>query len=184
VLNEEPVPFHLASFVPQFDQLCLQKFGRPYDLVALESSFCDLASGKRHLTAKDVGKLFNAESTPYGKYWSRPHMKTLEEALREKRINLKPTGTDRQALIENLLSVFHNIGTVSLLLRFVHRRCLYAFSLDSVKRPVSEAAKVAGFVTSTVARVRRPLWDSNCQDRCNPGGPGMLELCGYSSIVF
>ncbi len=89
------MPFHLSSFVTRFDLVCQQKFGRTYDLTALETSFCDHASGRRHLTAKDVGKLFNAEKTPYGKYWPRPHMKTLEESLREKRIYLGLAGTNR-----------------------------------------------------------------------------------------
>ncbi|WP_348263256.1 hypothetical protein P8935_01560 [Telmatobacter sp. DSM 110680] len=167
------MPFHLASFVPEFDQVCLQKYGRTYDLIALESVFCDLASGKRHLTAKDVGKLFNAETTPYGKYWSRPHMKTLEEALREKRINLKLTGTDRQALIENLLSVFHNIATVSLLLRFVHPRQFGIFSspvihLLLVTRPSAISLYLAycdelekwrdHFKMASVAQTETALW--------------------------
>jgi hypothetical protein len=59
-------PFHLSSFVTLFDLVCQQKFGRTYDLGALESYFSDHASGRRHLTAKDVGKLFNADTTPYG----------------------------------------------------------------------------------------------------------------------
>ena len=100
------VPFHLSSFVTRFDLVCQQKFGRTYDLTALETSFCDHASGRRHLTAKDVGKLFNAETTPYGKYWPRPHMKTLEESLRGKRIYLGLAGTDRKAAGgQSLLSV-------------------------------------------------------------------------------
>jgi hypothetical protein len=122
------VPFQLSSFVSRFDEVCQQKFGRSYDLASLEKYFLDHASGKRHLTAKDVSKLFNAEITPYGKYWPRPHMKTLEENLREKRIYLGLSGGDPKALVQNLLSVFHNIGTASLLLRFVHPQQFGIFS--------------------------------------------------------
>jgi hypothetical protein len=136
------VPFHLSSFVTRFDLVCQKKFGRTYDLAALEASFCDLASGRHHLTAKDVGKLFNAEKAPYGKYWPRPHMKTLEESLREKRIYLGLAGTDPKALVQSLLSVFHNIGTTSLLLRFAHPKHFGIFStpvihLLQVTRPAT-----------------------------------------------
>lgn len=107
------VPFHLSSFLTRFDMVCQQKFGRTYDLTALEAYFSDHACGRRHLTAKDVGKLFNVETTPYGKYWPRPHMKTLEEGLREKRIYLGLAGAEPKVLVQSLLSVFHNIGTAS-----------------------------------------------------------------------
>ena len=120
--------FRLSGFVTQFDLVCQQKFGRTYDLTALEAYFCDHASGGRHLTAKDVSKLFNAETTPYGKYWPRPHMKTLEQSLREKRIYLGLAGSDPKTLVQSLLSVFHNIGTTSLLLRFVHPKQFGIFS--------------------------------------------------------
>ena len=122
------MPFHLSSFVTRFDLVCQQKFGRTYDLTVLESYFSDHASGRRHLTAKDVGKLFNADTTPYGKYWPRPHMKTLEESLREKRIYLGLSSTEPKALVQSLLSVFHNIGTASLVLRFVHPEQFGIFS--------------------------------------------------------
>lgn len=122
------MPFQLPSFLVRFDQVCQQKFGRTYDLTALETYFRDHATGKRHLTAKDVGKLFNPENTPYGKYWPRPHMKTLDETLRENRTYLSLSGTDPKSLVQSLLSVFHNIGTASLLLRFVHPQQFGIFS--------------------------------------------------------
>lgn len=55
-------------------------------------------------------------------------MKTLEETLREKRIYLGLTGTDPKVLVQSLLSLFHNIGTASLLLRFVHPQQFGIFS--------------------------------------------------------
>lgn len=47
----------LKSLLLQFDAVCEQKFGRTYDFPELEAHFRDHAIGKRHLTAKDVGKI-------------------------------------------------------------------------------------------------------------------------------
>ena len=110
--------FALKEFLPRFDQICQEKFGRTYDLAALECHFHDLGSGTRHLSAQDVRKLFSAENSPYGKYWPRPHMQSLEETLRERRLRLGLPKAAAKALIQDLLSVFHNIGIVSLIMRF------------------------------------------------------------------
>lgn len=184
------MPFQLASFVPRFDQVCQQKFGRTYDLTALEAYFRDVASGKRHLTAKDISKLFNAETTPYGKYWPRPHMKTLEEALREKRTHLGPMDNDRRALIESLLSVFHNISTVSLLLRFVHPQRFGIFStpvihLLLVTRPSAIDLYLAycdalerwrdHFKMASVAQTETALW-AFAEYTKSPDGDADVEL--------
>ena len=112
--------FELASFLLRWDEICRKKFGHSYDFSALEAYFQEHATGKRHLTAKDVGKLFNPENTPFSKYWPRPHAKALEEVLTENRVYVGPLSKDSKALIERLLSVFHNLGTASLVLRFVH----------------------------------------------------------------
>jgi hypothetical protein len=114
------VPFQLASYVTRFDELSRKKFGRSYDFAALEAHFHEHTTGKRHLTAKDVGKLFNAENTPFAKYWPRPHAKALDEVLTQHRVYIGPIPDDAVALVQELLAVFHNIGTVSLVLRFVH----------------------------------------------------------------
>jgi hypothetical protein len=114
------VPFQLASYVARFDELSGKKFGRSYDFAALEAYFREHATGKRHLTAKDVGKLFNPENTPFAKYWPRPHAKGLDELLGQQRVYIGPISDDASTLVQRLLAVFHNIGTVSLVLRFVH----------------------------------------------------------------
>ena len=114
------MPFQLASYVTRFDEILRKKFGRSYDFAALEAYFREHATGKRHLTAKDVGKLFNAENTPFAKYWPRPHTKALDEVLTQHRVYIGPIPDDAGALVQELLAVFHNIGTVSVVLRFVH----------------------------------------------------------------
>ena len=114
------MPFQLASYVTRFDEILRKKFGRSYDFAALEAYFREHATGKRHLTAKDVGKLFNVENTPFAKYWPRPHTKALDEVLTQHRVYIGPIPDDAGALVQELLAVFHNIGTVSVVLRFVH----------------------------------------------------------------
>jgi len=52
--------------------------------------------------------------------WPRPHAKALDELLTQHRIYVGPIPDDARVLVQKLLSVFHNIGTVSLVLRFVH----------------------------------------------------------------
>ena len=114
------MPFQLASYVTRFDEILRKKFGRSYDFAALEAYFREHATGKRHLTAKDVGKLFNVENTPFAKYWPRPQTQALDEVLTQHRVYIGPIPDDASALVQDLLAVFHNIGTVSLVLRFVH----------------------------------------------------------------
>ena len=67
-----------------------------------------------------MGKLFSAENTPFAKYWPRPHTKALEETLTRTRVYVGPLNDTGNELVQRLLPVFHNIGVVSLLLRFVH----------------------------------------------------------------
>jgi hypothetical protein len=112
--------FQLAPYLHNWDEICRKKFGRSYEFAPLEDYFREHATGKRHLTAKDVGKLFNPENTPFAKYWPRPHGKALDEILTQNRVYVGPLSNDSKALIEKLLSVFHNVGTASLVLRFVH----------------------------------------------------------------
>jgi hypothetical protein len=114
------VAFKLSSYLPIFQKICEQKFGRTYDLDAIEAHFREHATGKRHLTSKDVGKIFSTDNTPYGKYWQRPHAKLLDEVLTKERLYVGPLTKDSKALVQRLLGVFHNIGTSSLVLRFVH----------------------------------------------------------------
>ena len=165
--------FRLASYVTRFDELSRKKFGRSYDFAALEAYFREHAAGKRHLTAKDVGKLFNAENTPFAKYWPRPHAKALDEVLTQHRVYIGPVTDDARALVQKLLSVFHNIGTASLVLRFVHPSRFGIFStpvihLLQVMRPGTVELYVAycdelarwrqHFGMASVAQTEAALW--------------------------
>ena len=118
--REFVLAFQLAPYLHNWDEICRKKFGRSYEFAPLEDYFREHVTGKRHLTAKDVGKLFNPENTPFAKYWPRPHGKALDEILTQNRVYVGPLSNDSKALIEKLLSVFHNVGTASLVLRFVH----------------------------------------------------------------
>jgi hypothetical protein len=164
---------NFSSILGRFNAVCEQKFGRTYDFDKLEHYFKEHATGKRHLTAKDVGKLFGTENTPFAKYWPRPHTKALEETLSKEGIYVGPLTSRREALLEKLLSIFHNIGTTSLLLRFVHPEHFGIFStpvihLVQVTRPVTIDLYLAyceelkrwcnHFALPSIAQTETALW--------------------------
>lgn len=165
--------FKLSSYLSQFHTMCDQKFGRTYDFAGLEAYFHDHATGKRHLTAKDVGKIFSTENTPFAKYWPRPHAKVLDEVLTKERVYVGPLTGDPRVLIQRLLGVFHNIGTASLVLRLVHPDRFGIFStpvihLLQVTRPATVDLYLAyceelarwcqHFVLPSVAQTETALW--------------------------
>jgi hypothetical protein len=167
------VGLDLKAYFEKFPDICRNKFGRTYDFEVLEAHFREHATGKRHLTAKDVGKLFSAENTPFAKYWPKPHTKVLDETLTRERVYVGPLNDTGKALVQKLLPVFHNIGTVSLLLRFVHPQRFGIFStpvihLLQVTRPATVDLYVAycdelarwreHFRLDSVAKTENALW--------------------------
>src|SRR5919204_3829454 len=110
----------LKSYLGKFPEVCKRKFGRTYNFSALEKRFAPLREGKRWLVAKDVSHIFHPDSTPFGKYWPQPNEKALDNALSANRLLVGPMPLDRLKLLTDLLKVFHNVGVVSLILRFVH----------------------------------------------------------------
>ena len=165
--------FKLGLYLDRFGEVMREKFGRTYDFAALEKHFEEHATGKRHLTAKDVTKLFSAENTPFAKYWPRPHTKVLEETLTQERVYVGPLKDDGKGFVEKLLPVFHNIGAVSLLLRFVHPKRFGIFStpvihLLQVTRPSTVDLYLAycdelarwceHFRLASVAQTEMALW--------------------------
>lgn len=163
----------MAPYIKRFEEVSRQKFNRTYAFTALEADFREHATGKRHLTAKDMAKLFNPENTPFAKYWPRPHTKALEETLTRARVYVGPLNDNGNALVERLLPVFHNIGVASLLLRFVHPHRFGIFStpvihLLQVTRPGTVELYLAycdelarwceHFRTGSVAKTEMALW--------------------------
>jgi hypothetical protein len=136
-----PMSFDLRCYLEQFAAVCESKFGRRYDLSDLERRLAIHRDGKHLFTAKDVARVFNPDATPFAKYWPRPHTKVLEEALARERLKLAPLPPNPADLIGRLLAVFHNLGTVSLILQFVYPERFAIFStpvihLVQVTRPV------------------------------------------------
>ena len=107
---------NLKIYLEKFPEVCKRKFGRAYNFSALEKRFLPLREGQRWLAARDVSQIFNPESTPFGKYWPQPNEKDLDKVLSTKRIGLGLKSQDRSDLVKGLLSVFHNVGVVSLIL--------------------------------------------------------------------
>jgi hypothetical protein len=121
--------FPLAVYLQKFPEVCREKFDRTYDFAALEKRFRTHAVGKQPLTPKDVDEIFDREKTPFKGYWLKPRTKDLEKALKPKPLILGPLEkVDIRNLITQLLNVCHSIGTVSLVLRFVHPEQFGVFS--------------------------------------------------------
>jgi hypothetical protein len=121
--------FPLSDYRDQFPEVCRQKFGRSYNFARLEKRLEPLRTGQRWLVARDVLTIFDPEHTPLRRYWPIPPEKELDRALKQ-RLYLGPLKSqqDPQLLVEQLLVVFHNIGVVSIVLRFVHPQQFAIFS--------------------------------------------------------
>jgi len=111
--------FDLNTCFERFNAVCQQKFKRVYNFRALEKDFEQLRGGKRWLVARDILKLFDPARTPFGQYWPEPRERDLDAALKRDHLYMAPAPSDRE-LIERVLALVHNIGIVSLVLRFVH----------------------------------------------------------------
>ncbi len=123
--------FDLREYLNRFPDICRTKFGRAYNFGALERDFDQLRAGKRWLVARDVVKLFEPARTPFGQYWAEPRERDLDTTLKQEHLYMTPAPSDRE-LIERLLVVLHNIGVVSLVLRFVHPERFGVFSTPVV----------------------------------------------------
>ena len=114
-----PAQFDPRHYLGLFDRVCAEKFGRTYDFTRLENRLEYIRTGKRWLVTKDVLEIFDSKNTPLARYWPIPAEKELEAALKG-RLFLAPLPADHREVVRKLLAVFHNIGSVSIVLRFVH----------------------------------------------------------------
>jgi hypothetical protein len=131
----------LKQYLELFPKVCTAKFGCTYDFARLEKRFEQVRSGKRWLVAKDVLEIFDPKNTPLARYWPTPAEKELDTALK-KRLFLAPLPADSSEVVGELLAIFHNIGAVSIVLRFVHPQRFGIFSspvinLLQVHRPTA-----------------------------------------------
>jgi hypothetical protein len=124
--------FDLRKYLDCFPEVCRKKFGRSWSWRSLEKDFEQLRTGKRWLVARDVVKLFERARTPFARYWPKPNEKDLDQILSHHHLVLVPGPPDCRELVERLLAVFHNIGIVSLVLRFVHPDRFGVFSTPVV----------------------------------------------------
>lgn len=165
--------FDLRKYLDRFPEVCRKKFDRTYPLRALEKDFQQLRSGKRWIVARDVLKIFDRARSPFARYWPAPSEKDLDLVLSKQHLMLAPVPPDGRELVERLLAVFHNIGTVSLILRFAHPDRFGILStpvvdLLQVHRPTTLELYVAfcdelrawreHFGLATVAETEMALW--------------------------
>jgi hypothetical protein len=111
--------FDAKRYLGLFDEVCAEKFGRAYDFTRIEKRFEHVRTGKRWLVTKDVLEIFNPKNTPLARYWPVPSEKELDAGLKG-RLLLAPLPADHREVVRKLPAVFHNIGSVSVVLRFVH----------------------------------------------------------------
>jgi hypothetical protein len=165
--------FDLRRYLDRFPEVCRKKFDRTYPLRALERDFQQLRSGKRWIVARDVLKIFDPARTPFARYWPAPSEKDLDLALSKQHLMLAPVPPGGREFVERLLAVFHNIGTVSLILRFAHPDRFGILStpvvdLLQIHRPTTVELYVAfcdelrawqeHFGLGTVAETEMALW--------------------------
>jgi len=122
------VGLDLKAHLEKYPEVCKRKFSQTYNFSALEKRFVSLREGQRWLAARDVSHIFPPENTPFGRYWPQPNKKDLDKVLSAKRIGLSLGSQDRGDLVRTLLSVFHNVGVVSIILRFTHPEQFGVFS--------------------------------------------------------
>ncbi len=149
-MRSRPAAFPLSDYRDQFPEVCRKKFGRSYNFARLEKHLEPLRTGRRWLVARDVLTIFDPENTPLRRYWPIPPEKDLDRELKQQRLSLGPlkSQSDPQPLVERLLAVFHNIGVVSIILRFVHPQQFAIFST-----PVAHLLMVRGATAVEAYRV-------------------------------
>jgi len=167
------VGLNLKAHLGKFPEVCKRKFGRTYDFSALEKRFVPLREGERRLAARDISHIFHPENTPFGRYWPQPNKKDLDKVLSAKQIGLDLKTQDQHGLVKGLLSVFHNVGVVSIVLRLVHPGQFGVFStpvlyLLQINRAATVdlylayceelAAWAKHFAIPTVAETEMAIW--------------------------
>ena len=118
----------LPSYLNRFGEVCQAKFGRTYNFPRVEKRCEPIRNGKTWLGSNDVIFLFDPNETPLARYWGQPDTKRLDKALAKSRIFLGPLPKRHGDLVTKLLPAFHNIGQVSIILRFVHPGTFAIFS--------------------------------------------------------
>ncbi|HEX5483252.1 MAG TPA: hypothetical protein VFZ08_11570 [Terriglobia bacterium] len=132
--------FNLQHYRDRFPAVSQSLFGRTFNFPALEKKFSYLRDGSNWLSIGHILPLYDPAQTPYTRYWPRPDAKQLDSALRKDRVRLAPLERDEKAVVERLLRLLHNLGLVSLILRFTYPERFAIFStpvahLISVQRP-------------------------------------------------
>lgn len=121
--------FNLQSYRDRFPEVSRTLFGRTFDFTALEKNFSYLRSGSNWLSIGHILPLYDPAQTPYTRYWPRPDSKQLNLALKKDRVHLAPLEGDGKNLVERLLRLLHNLGLVSLILRFTYPERFAIFSV-------------------------------------------------------
>jgi hypothetical protein len=124
--------FDLRKHLDRFPEVCRKKFGRTYGFRTLERDLEQLRAGERWLVARDVLKIFDPTRTPFARYWPKSNARELDQILSQQHLMLAPVLPDCGGLVERLLAVFHDIGIVSLVLRFTHPDRFGVFSTPIV----------------------------------------------------
>ena len=71
--------------------------------------------------------MLHPDNAPFGDYWPAPSKKYLDQ-LSKRRLRLGLDSQSKKDMVERLLSVLHNIGVTSIILRCTHPDCFGVFS--------------------------------------------------------
>lgn len=124
--------FNLKTYLDLFPEQFRKRFrGRKYDHSVfghLERQFSHLRDGKSILQAACIFQLFERERTPFGDFWPAPNQAQLRKSLAKERLSMEFVPGGEPELVRRLLGVFHDIGVVSLILRFTYPEHFGIFS--------------------------------------------------------
>lgn len=120
--------FDLKSYYDRFDEVSRARFGRTYNIRRLQEHFAYLRRPTNWLSSGHVMKLFDAEPTPYTRYWPRPDGRVLDRELKMERVFLAPFSAPGREIVQRLLRVLHSLEMASLILRLTYPEYFAVFS--------------------------------------------------------
>lgn len=116
---------YLVRCLKQFEEVSQKKYGKPFNLKAIEEDVRTLRHARRKLTVSDLDCFRNKDHWWFERYWVLPPATDVDPHLEGKtfdfhQLSKKNEGSSReQAVIESLLAAFRSIELVSIILRFV-----------------------------------------------------------------
>lgn len=116
---------YLLRCLRQFEEVSQSKYGKPFNLKAIENEVRGLRESRRKLRVSDLNSFQKEEHWWFKRYWVLPSSVDVASHLEDKTFNFHQLsrgneGTPREhPVINELLSAFRSIELVSIILRFI-----------------------------------------------------------------